>query len=312
MDRIEETQGTLRDFLYIIFKHKAKILTVFLAIVVTVTVGSFVMAPTYEATAKILVKFGRENVYATTTQSQSGSGQIVFDTAREERINSEVELLKGRALISKVVADIGVQNIYPESDPGLIKSFLDTLKQILGRKKLSATDSAILLLQKGLDVEAVKKSDVITISFQDEDPDMAAQVVNKLVDRFIEYHVLVHQQPQSYGFFDEQVKLQSDQLKNSENEFQAYRSKENVGALKEQRELLLKQISEIEMNLAKTRSEIGENEGKLLALKTRPPGSEATAQFGQETEFNPYSTSDPRAKLTQLRSKEARTSQQVS
>jgi uncharacterized protein involved in exopolysaccharide biosynthesis len=303
--RVEENQGNLRDFLYVIFKHKAKILTIFLAIVVTVTIGSFVMDPTYEATSKILVKIGRENVYTNTTQSSGGSNQLVIDTGREERINSEVELLKGRALIGKVIADIGVQNIYPDSDPGLLKPVLETLKQLLGRKQLSATDSAIILVQKKLEVEAVKKSDVITITFQHKDPDMAAQVVNRLIDRFIEYHVQVHQQPQSYGFFDEQVKLQSDQLKNSESEFQAYRSKTNVAALKEQRELLLKQISEIEMNLAKTRSEISENEGKLAALKTRPSGSEGTAQFGQETELNPYSTSDPRSKLTQLRSKEA-------
>ena len=169
---------------------------------------------------------------------------------------------------------------------------------------MSATDSAILSLQKQLEVEAVKKSDVITISFQHEDPEVAAHVVNGLVDRFIEYHVQVHQQPQSYGFFDEQVKLQSDQLKNSETDYQAYRGKVNVAAVKEQREPLLKQISELELSLAKTRSEISENEGKLTALKTRPPGSEGTAQYGQETELNPYSTSDPRSKLSQLRSKE--------
>jgi uncharacterized protein involved in exopolysaccharide biosynthesis len=262
------------------------------------------MDPTYEATAKILVKFGRENVYATTSQSQGGSGQIVFDTAREERINSEVELLKGRALISKVIAGIGVQNIYPASDPGFLSTVLTTVRQFLGRKQLSATDSAIILVQKKLEVEAVKKSDVITISFQHKDPEVAAHVVNGLVDRFIEYHVLVHQQPQSYGFFDEQVKLQSDQLKNSETDYQAYRSKVNVAAVKEQREPLLKQISELELSLAKTRSEISENEGKLTALKTRPPGSEGTTQYGQETELNPYSTSDPRSKLSQLRSKE--------
>jgi uncharacterized protein involved in exopolysaccharide biosynthesis len=299
--RVEENQGTMRDFLYVIFKHKAKILTIFLAIVLTVTIGSFVIDPTYEATSKILVKIGRENIYTATTQPSGGSGQqLVIDTGREERINSEVELLKGRALIGKVIADIGVQKIYPDSDPGLLKPVLDTLKQLLGRKQLSSTDSAIILVQKKLEVEAVKKSDVITITFQHKDPDMAAQVVNRLIDRFIEYHVLVHQQPQSYGFFDDQVKLQSDQLKNSENEFQAYRSKTNVAALKEQRE----QISEIEMNLAKTRSEISENEGKLAALKTRPSGSEATAQFGQETEFNPYSTSNPRLKLAELKSRE--------
>jgi uncharacterized protein involved in exopolysaccharide biosynthesis len=304
--RVEENQGTLRDFLYVIFKHKAKILTIFLAIVLTVTIGSFVMDPTYEATSKILVKFGRENVYTTTTQSSGGSGQLVIDTGREERINSEVELLQGRALIGKVIADIGVQNIYPASDPGLLKPVLDTFNQLLGskRKESPATDGTIILFQKKLEVEAVKKSDIITVSFKHKNPIIAAQVVNRLIDRFIEYHVLVHQQPQSYGFFDEQVKLQFDQLKNSESEFQAYRSKVNIADLKAQRELLLKQISEIEMDLAKTRSEISENEGKLISLKTRPPGSEATAQFGQETEFNIFSTSNPRAKLTQLKSRE--------
>ena len=273
MDRIEETQqGTLRDFLYVLFKHKSKILIIFFSIVVTVTVGSFIMDPTYEATSKILVKFGRENVYATTTQTASGSGQIAFDTGREERINSEVELLKGQALISKVIADIGVKNIYPSSDTGFLKPIFDTLRRSLGRKELSATDSAILLVQKKLEVEAVKKSDIITVKFRHKDPVMAARVVNKLIDRFTEYHVVVHQQPQSYGFFDEQVKLKSEELKNSEKEFQTYRTTTDVAALKEQRELLLKQISEIEMNLAKTRGEISENEGRLIALKTRTVG----------------------------------------
>ena len=304
MDRIEETQqGTLRDFLYVLFKRKSRILIIFFSIVVAVTVGSFVMHPTYEATSKVLVKFGRENVYTATTQTPGGSGQIAFDTGREEQINSEVELLTGQALISKVIADIGVKTLYPDSNPGLLKPILDMLRQSLGRKELSATDGAILLVQKKLEVEATKKSNIITVKFQHTDPVMAARLVNRLVDRFTEYHVLVHQQPQSYEFFDEQVKVQSEELKNSENEFQAYRSKTNVADLKEQRELLLKQISETEMNLAKTRGEISENAGRLIALQTRQPGSE-TAQFGQETELNPYSASNPRLKLAQLKSKE--------
>ena len=222
------------------------------------------MAPTYEATSKVLVKFGRENVYATTSQSQGGSGQIVFDTAREERINSEVELLKGRALISKVIADIGIDNIYPSHGSSFLRIHYKLRSSSSWvAKKCPQPTAPSFFLQKKLEVEAVKKSDVITVTFQHEDPDVAAQVVNRLVDRFIEYHVLVHQQPQSYGFFDEQVKLQAEQLKNSETDYQAYRSKVNVAAVKEQREPLLKQISELELSLAKTRSEISENEGKL-------------------------------------------------
>ena len=54
-----DTQGTLRDLLHILFKHQAKIITIFLTVVITVTIGSFLMSPVYEASSKILVKFGR-------------------------------------------------------------------------------------------------------------------------------------------------------------------------------------------------------------------------------------------------------------
>ena len=67
MDTTLEPQGTLRDIFYIIFKHKVKICTLFFTVVLTVTAGSFLMSPTYEATSKILLKFGRENVYTPTT-----------------------------------------------------------------------------------------------------------------------------------------------------------------------------------------------------------------------------------------------------
>ena len=45
----DSSGGSLRDFLAILFKRKIAILTIFLTTVITVTVGSFFMAPTYEA-----------------------------------------------------------------------------------------------------------------------------------------------------------------------------------------------------------------------------------------------------------------------
>ncbi|MBE3119705.1 MAG: hypothetical protein IMZ50_13255 [Candidatus Atribacteria bacterium] len=43
----EPNGGSLRDFLSILFKRKTAILTIFLAVVFTVTVGSFLMSSTY-------------------------------------------------------------------------------------------------------------------------------------------------------------------------------------------------------------------------------------------------------------------------
>ena len=62
IDTLDDAPG-LRDFLTVLFKRKRSILTTFITIVATVTVVTFLLPPTYEAEARLLVRVGRENVY---------------------------------------------------------------------------------------------------------------------------------------------------------------------------------------------------------------------------------------------------------
>lgn len=115
------------------------------------------MKPTYEADSKILIKFGRENIYIPATEHVSP----IVNLNPQEEINSEIEILKSRSLIERTVSTLGVENIYP----GL-------LKKTPGHKKEALTpfDKAVLMVQKKLDIEGVKKSDVIHVRFQHHDP----------------------------------------------------------------------------------------------------------------------------------------------
>ena len=297
MNNEPDTQGTLRDLLHILFKHQAKIITIFLTVVVTVTIGSFLMSPVYEASSKILVKFGRENVFMPTNPAASGNSPLLFDPSREERINSEVEILKGRNLIEKVVGKLGVTTIYPDIDK---KSLIPRPSS----QKLSPLDKATLIFEKKLTVEGVKKSDIIDIKFQHQDPVMAAQVVNKLIDAFLEHHLTVYQQTEKYSFFDDQVNLLEKKLKDSEKELETFRQQNNISSLQEQKTLLLKQISDLEVELAKTRGEISENEGKMQAMMGHPTETGTEFKMGQETELNPYAISSIRTRLSDLKLRE--------
>ena len=117
MHNEKEVRKSLRDPLNVVFKHKLKIITVFLTVVVIVTIGSFLMPPVYEASSKILLKFGRENVFIPTTNRVEGRNPTVFfDSSRQERLNSEMEIIKGRDLIEKVISNLGVKKIYPNID----------------------------------------------------------------------------------------------------------------------------------------------------------------------------------------------------
>ena len=297
MNSENESLGTLRDVLNIIFKHQTKMITIFLTIVITVTVGSFLMTPVYEASSKILVKFGRENVFMPTSPAASGNQQILFDSSREERINSEIEIFKGRNLTQKTISTVGINTLYPDIDKGpLIPRFW--------RKELTPLEKATLAFTKKLSVGAVKKSDVIEVTFQHGDPEIASQVVNTLINAFLEHHLSVYKQSQQYSFFDEQVKLLEKKLRESEQRLEDLRRQNNISSLEEQKTLLLNQISELEVELAKTRSEISENQGKMEALRGNPTATLTELKMGEETELNPYAISAIRNRLADLRLKE--------
>lgn len=251
---VEVQGGTLRDLLAILFKHKAKILIVFFSVVVVVTVGSFLMSPTYEAKSSVLVKFGRENLY----RPEVGDKEPIISVGQqnEEVLNSEVEILTSRDLADKVIAAIGVEKLYPD---------------LLGKtytNGVTPKDVAIVRFGKKLKVEDVKKSNVIDVSFQHKDPHLAAQSVNLLMDYFKEKHLQVYSDPKS-SFLENQLRDYSQKLKTSEDALQSFKQTQGVYSLDEQRKLMLEQRMGLDTSYKGTQSNIQELRQKLASLKAQ-------------------------------------------
>ena len=93
-------------------------------------------------------------------------------------------------------------------------------------------------------------------------------------------------------------------LKDSEQELKGFKNTNRIVSLEEQKSVLLKQISDLELELAKTKSDRSESEGKLQALKKSSAGFSDDRTLGQETDFNPYSMSIIRNKVSELRLEE--------
>jgi capsular exopolysaccharide synthesis family protein len=292
----EDSQGNLRDLLNIVFKHKAKIISIFLFVVVVVTVVTFLTSPSYEASSKILVKFGRENVFSPTTTSAQGRSPILFNSSREESLNSKVEMLTGRNLIEEVIRDLGVNTIYPD----LAKKTPAPRPESGGLTPLA---KATLSSKKSLSVEAVKSSNIIRIKFNHKDPLIAAKFVNKLVSAFLEHHLSVYKESEKFGFFENQVKIQEKSLMDSEKKLEAFKKQNSISFLARQKDLLLEQISDLETSLSETKSEISNNEGKLKSLRGNTTAASGTI-MGEETELNPQAMSGIRNRLSELKLEE--------
>jgi uncharacterized protein involved in exopolysaccharide biosynthesis len=278
METIEYRQSSLRDFLHVIFKRKHQILLFFAVTVCTVVIGTFMMRPVYEAKAQILVKIGRENLYIPPNSTNSQ----VINYNQDDQVNSEIELLKSRSLAEKVIKTIGLEKIY---------------------KNMKYKD-AVLKFQKSLSVEGIKKSDVIEVSFKHEDPEKAALIVNTLANAYLDEHLLVHRNPQSYNFFEDQSQVLKRKLEQSETALEAFKKQNTVTDLKEQQKLLLKQIADLHTDLNRTLSDEAETRNRALQIHMQLEKTPKSVPQGEEVDHNPYLISNLEARLVELKLKE--------
>lgn len=264
MDQGKERRTSLRDFLHVVFKRKNQIVFFFGACVITAAIGSFVVRPTYEASAQLLVKIGRENIYVPTLPT-GGTPSPVTRFDPEEQINSEIEILTSRFLAEKVVEFLGPAVIYKDLNR---KGFLSTVLRRADPQH-PPLERAVFRLQKALTVGGVRRADVISVSFKHEDPEMAASVVNTLTRLYLDRHLEIHKSPQSHEFFKEQAATAKRKLKKSEEKLEAFKKEHEVSVLR----ALLNPQSSIATSLEEEESEllrqIGELQLRLVELELK-------------------------------------------
>ena len=278
METLEFRQSSLRDFLHVIFKRKNQILLFFAVTVCTVVIGTFLTKPVYEARAQILVKMGRENLFI----PPSSTNSQIINFNRDNQINSEIELLKSRSLAENVIKSLGPETIYKNLDH----------------------KNPVLRFQKSLSVEGIKKSDVIAISFKHKDPKIAAKIVNTLANAYFDEHLLVHKNPQSYNFFEDQSQVLKTRLEQSEAALETFKKQNRVTALDEQQKLLLKHNADLNAELNRTLSQEAETKNRILQIRQQLDKTPETIPQGKEVDHNPYLIGNLEARLVELQLKE--------
>jgi uncharacterized protein involved in exopolysaccharide biosynthesis len=296
---------SLRDILNVVFKRKAQILLVFVAVVSTVTFGTLIAKPAYEASVQLLIKMGRESIFIPATSNMNP----VINNDRQERINSEIEILKSRALTEKVVAAIGPTVIYEnlkEEHRGILDRLIpDADAHTSADEKATLKfEKAVGNLNEALQVQAIKDSNVIQINFKHENAPMTAKVVNRIADIYLDHHLEIHKTSKSVKFFQDQSQLLKSKLEESEEKLKALKKQHNITSLEEERSLLLKQTADLRTELNRTMSQVVETEKRIQQLRQQLGNVPITIAQGEETDQNSDLISTLEARLVELELKE--------
>ena len=264
----EETtpQGSLRDFYYVLFRYKWRIIIFFLVIMVMTAVAVVLATDIYNSKAKLLVRLGRESV---TLDPTATTGTIIpVHPSRESEMNTELEILRSQQIAEMVVDSIGAEALIYKEHPvahssastmAKIRKPLDILaKRIRQLKARSGNmgstessdkrDNAIRMVMNNLQLETQQMSNTINLAYKSQNPQLAQEVLTKVIESYLEKHIAVHQTPGSHQFFKQQSTQLQEKVTQLETELRNLRNQTGITSFDEQQRVILDRISVLESN----------------------------------------------------------------
>lgn len=324
-------KGTLRDLLYVLFGHKKKMLAFMALLFGAVVLKTFLQAPDYRSEAKLLVRLGRETVSLDPTAT---IGEIVnINRSYDWEINSELEILRSREIVERVVDDLGVDTILrgsrtpaPNEDANkalavatptgeAIQSVKQTLDVVAdGTEKLADTlglsqpsdrrENAIRKLTDNLKIEARQNTSVINLVYKERDPQAARTTLDKFIQAYLEKHLAVYCTTSSQQFFERQVSQLHDKLAATENELRDVKDATGVSALEEQRVVAVNAIGTLEREITQAEAELRASDARATGIQQLLTQVPETVVVEETTGFSDYGADLMRNKLYELKLQE--------
>jgi len=264
---------TVRDLLAVVFRQKRLLLISFVLILLVVLVSG-ALTPTYKAEMKILVR--RERMDPIVTSQQSAPAQVVQGEITESELNSEVELLNSQDLLRKVVIANNLQSKQRSWRTWFAKSSEEV-----------AIAKAVRQLARSLQAEPLRKTNMISVSFQSSDPDLAAGVLNSLAGLYLEKHLQLHRPKGEFTFFDRETEHLRRGLDTAENRLTDFTRQQGVVSAPLERDLTLQKASELEASLTQTQAAIAETERRIQTLEQQAASIPPRATTQLRTSDNP-------------------------
>src|ERR1022692_3114225 len=180
----------LGDIYHVLFRHKWKILTVWILGLVA-CVGIYLRWPVpFSSQAMLFVRYVRDD---RPINSMQGDQNIQSATSGADSvINTESEMLRSLDVAKETVEMLG-----PE--------FVAKLNGGTNAYAVAA------IIQNGLNVETAPRNPVMHVYFQERDPDIVQPVLSQIIESYRKAHRLAHQVGNGQ---DEKLSISTSNLKN--------------------------------------------------------------------------------------------------
>jgi succinoglycan biosynthesis transport protein ExoP len=286
----QDNEIDLRQVFFTILKYKWSILALAITVSVLTSLWAYSLVDIYRGTSSLLIEaeeskiISIEEVYGLSTDSW-------------EYYETQLQILKSRALAGKVFDVLNLEKhpeFLPRTKPksrlpsfdimgwirNLIKNqFPDELPgEHKPRVPMDETTRKNILvggLMGGLDIELLRDTQIITISYDSEYPDLAASVPNALAEAYINSFLEadLEKTQQATSWITGRTGELRKKFEESERQLQAFIEKENMVDVESVNSLATKELGTLSSGLVEARRQRSEAEALYQQVKSIKSGN---------------------------------------
>jgi len=286
----DKTEISLINFFHTLWLRKRLLLSVIFSLTIFAILIIYQLVPRYTATAQLLIGINAAKVVDI---EEVMTGNFKGDAA----VIGEMEVIKSRELAHKIIDHLHLEQ-YPEFNPkpqkpGLLAQFSfknllpESWQEAMGMVKIDSrtaeekeearlTSLTNIFLSK-LKVSQVKRSQVINVGFESEDPKLAAKIANEVADKYIvgQLQAKFDATKKATDWLNDQLVELKQKVESSERAVEQYRKTHELLEVSKEVGLSQQQMSEVNSQLIIARAQRAEAEAKYQQV-------EAIAKSGRD------------------------------
>ncbi len=259
----------LRKIWEIICRRKWIIIQAFLIISLTAIIGSFLLTPVYETSAKV---YAKTSDTASSLLASIGLQGVMTGGKQDVETETRIELATVNPVLEEVISRLQLRT----KDGTLMKP--SELKK-----------SKLIVPRPYVELEIVEGTDLIEIKAQSPDAEEAAMIANTLAEVYIEHNLsqMKEEYRSAKGFIEDQIKLTKADYLDVLNEIKQFKLAEDTVDLETETRAAIEAMADLMKKKEDNIIDISDTRAKIETLNTQLSKQSETVTSSSAISENP-------------------------
>ena len=237
----------LRKLFSVMMEKKMIVIAIIVLCTIIATIVAFVLPKSYQSTTLVRVKSGGSSAMAGYAAMAAGFGIDIGSGGSSGSPESYIELMKSREVLEPIIVELDL----PEET----------------KEKMTASG----FVKSNLEINNIKKTDLITISAYGKTPEEAQMISQGVADNFLALMTKLNKEDNSsvLKFLDERIKIAKEEMETAENKLQAYQQEHKIYAPDAQTKSILENLNTYDTTIAQLQAQTDGDNAKLAGVTSQ-------------------------------------------